>query len=199
MAESEQGQQLESFTNVALWMVLGIGIMGVVAAFAIMKKRSKSKTKMDVDDQKYVAAAMYLAQGVDILSDCAFAFQCRAYWLHLGDVPFEVRVRPEVFEMLYYVALIFVVGPYFLNLVSSVNITRKIVNDESMSEHSKQYFRAKSKVYVILVLMSGGAFPALKLMNSNLFGLGLLSAGLSTIQLQGFRGHHVMTTVCHAY
>ena len=150
---------------------------------------------MAVDDQKYMSVIGFLVQIVDVFSDFIFAFQCKAYRDHLGDIGFEVAVQPEVFEWLYFLALVFVVGPYFLNLISSVNITRKIVADESMSEHSKQYFRAKTKVYAILVLMSGGAFPALKLMSSNLFGLGLFSAGLSNIQIEHFRGHHVVTTV----
>ena len=53
----------------------------------------------------------------------------------------------------------------------------------------------KSKVFTILVLLSGGCFRALALMNSNLFGLALLSAGLSTLQLQRFRSYHVVATV----
>ena len=122
---------------------------------------------------------MYMLQIIDIFSDFAFTLQCRAYWHHLrDDVDFMVNEDPETFSWLFHIALICVVGPYALNLASSVNITGKIVRDEYMSEHSKQYFRAKTKVYVILVLLSGGAFPALKLMSSNLFGLGLFSAGL---------------------
>ena len=50
-------------------------------------------------------------------------------------------------------------------------------------------------MFTILVLLSGGSFRALKLMNSNLFGLPLLSAGLSTLQLQHFQSHQVLATV----
>merc|ERR1719242_528079 len=50
-------------------------------------------------------------------------------------------------------------------------------------------------IYTLLVLLSGGAFPSLKLMSSNLFGLGVFSAGLSTLQLESFRSHHVVATV----
>ena len=104
-------------------------------------------------------------------------------------------VPSHVFSSMYHWALLCVLGPYALNLMSAVNVTRKITTDQSMSEHSKQYFRAKTKVYVVLVLLSGGAFPALKVMNSNLFGLDLLSAGLSTVQIENFRSHHVVATV----
>ena len=47
----------------------------------------------------------------------------------------------------------------------------------------------------MLVLLSGGSFRALKMMNSNLFGLPLFSAGLSTLQLRQFQSHHVLATV----
>merc|ERR1719295_858364 len=160
-----------------------------------MKIRAKSDTKMEVDDQKYISALMYMVQMVDVFSDFAFAFQCRSYWQYLESLDYEVGVEPKVFKNLYQWALLFVVCPYIMNLISSINITRKIVDNESMTEHSKQYFREKTKVYAILVLVSGGAFPALKLMSSNMFGLGMFSAGLSTLQLGSFRSHHVVATV----
>merc|ERR1719242_932013 len=50
-------------------------------------------------------------------------------------------------------------------------------------------------IYALLVLLSGGAVPSLKLMSSNMFGLGVFSAGLSTLQLESFRSHHVFATV----
>ena len=203
MAQNEEGEELERVSGYTLYIIVGVALFVVLTACAVMKKRDKKQSgKMSVDDQKYMNVIVYLVQMVDVLSDLIFAFQCKAYRDHLGDVDYEVAVEPVVFEWLYFLALIFVVGPYFLNLVSSVNITRKIAADDSITEHSKQYFRAKFKVYVILVLMSGGAFPALHMMSSNLFGLGLFSAGLSNIQIEHFRGHHVVTTVrsnrmCH--
>merc|ERR1719295_1318680 len=160
-----------------------------------MKIRAKSDDKMEVDDQKYISALMYMIQIVDVFSDFAFAFQCRSYWQHLEGLDYEVGVEPEVFRDLYTFALLFVAVPYVMNLISSIDITRRIVDNESMTEHSKQYFRGKTKVYAVLVLVSGGAFPALKLMSSNMFGLGMFSAGLSTLQLGSFRSHHVVATV----
>ena len=82
-----------------------------------------------------------------------------------------------------------------MNILSSINITRKIADDPSISEYTKQYFQDKSKFYTICVLFSGGSFRALKFMNSKLFGLPLLSAGLSTVQLHRFQSHHVLATV----
>ena len=91
-------------------------------------------------------------------------------------------------------ALSFTIYPV-MNLYSSINITRKIAADEHISSYSKQYFLRKSKIYTILVLLSGGSYPALKVMNSNLFASPLLSAGLSTLQIQRFRSYHMLVTV----
>ena len=195
MAQNEEGEELDRVSKYTLYIIGSAAAMMLFIAFVVMKKRTKSQKKMGIDDQKYMSVIGFLLQIVDILSDLCFALQCRAYRDHLGEIEFEVTVEPVVFEWLYYFALIFTIGPYILNLISSVNITRKMASDQSLSEHSKQYFRAKTKVYAILVLMSGGAFPALKMMSSNLLGLGLFSAGLSNIQLEHFRGHHVVTTV----
>merc|ERR1719203_2566152 len=82
-----------------------------------------------------------------------------------------------------------------MNLWSSVNITHQIAASDTISSYSKKYFREQSKKYTILVLLSGGSFPALKLMTSKLFGLRLLSSGLSTIQLERFHSHQLFTTV----
>ena len=71
----------------------------------------------------------------------------------------------------------------------------RIAGYDSVSSYSKDYFRKKSKVFTVLVLMSGGSFRALTFMNSNLFGLNILSAGLSKLQLQRFQSHHVIATV----
>lgn len=196
MEMSVDGKTLDTLANFVLYIVIGGAILMVVIEIIYTALKAKSQTTMTVDDQKYISVMGYMAQIVDICSDFAFALQCRAYWHHVeDDVEFKVSVKPIVFKYLYHLALFFVVAPYALNLGSSLSITKKIVGNDSISEHSKQYFRAKSKVYTILVLLSGGAFPALKLMSSNLFGLGLFSSGLSTIQLNHFRSTHVVATV----
>ncbi len=84
--------------------------------------------------------------------------------------------------------------PYVMNLYSSINITRKIANDDNISSYSKQYFRGKSKIFTLLVLLSGGSFRALKFMNCNLFGLAILSSGLSNLQPQRLQSHHHVAT-----
>merc|ERR1719242_1496792 len=126
---------------------------------------------MMVDDQNYVSVLIYIAQ--------------------YGKEDPDDIVYPEDFEWMYKAALAFVLGPYFVNLWSSIRITQKISSDGTVSSFSKQYFQNNSHIYTLLVLLSGGSFRALSLMNSNLFGLRILSAGLSTMQIQQFQTYHV--------
>merc|ERR550532_3014726 len=160
-----------------------------------MKRNGKKEDKMAVDDQKYGAVIMYMLQIVDMLSDLAFALQCRTYWLYGVQSELVEEEHDTEFMWLYHLALVCLIGPYAMNIYSSIDITRSIERSETISKYSKRYFQDRSKVFTILVLMSGGAFPALKLMSSNLMGLQMFSAGLSTIQLEQFRSHHVLATV----
>merc|ERR1719474_1549718 len=146
-----------------------------------------------IDDQNYPAALTFIVQIVDIMTDWIFAFQLRSYWKYATTDEYGVDHRP--FGVMYAVAMTFFIFPYFINLYSSVTITRKIAEDPMISSYSKKYFQQKSRFYTFCVLLSGGSFRALKFMNSNLFGLRLLSAGLSTSQLQQFQPHHVSATV----
>ena len=184
---------LNDAADYMLYLIFGGGIMVVIAAILVMKWRKKKEGKMAVDDQGYISALIYMVQIVDIFSDFVFALQCRAYRDYGEDDEYGVDHR--VFNVLWTLALTFFLAPYLLNLASSINITRKIAADPSISQFTKQYFQDKSKFYTLCVLLSGGSFRALKFMNSNLFGLPLLSAGLSNVQLQGFQSHHVLTTV----
>ena len=77
--------------------------------------------------------------------------------------------------------------PYFMNIGSAIGVIQKIANDEIISNYTKTYFQNHSKLYSLLVLLSGGSVRALKFMSSNLLGLRFLSSGLSALQIQKFR------------
>ena len=147
--------------------------MTVVFSFVIMKQ-----CKMAVDDQKYMSIFMYLLQVIDMMTDLAFALQCRVYWLYGETTHLVEGGQEDAFRWLYHLALAFVVGPYLINIGSTVHITRQIESSPSISSYSKRYFREKSKIYTLLVMLSGGSFAALKLMSSNLMTLPLFSSGL---------------------
>merc|ERR1719334_1878515 len=187
LVEVEDAQQLEQGTDITLILMLFGGFMTVAVSFAVMKRNKKKASKMAVDDQKYLSVIMYLLQIIDMMTDLAFALQCRAYWLY-GDTTYLVKDRQEeTFKWLYHLALAFVAGPYLMNIGSTVRITRQIESSPSISSYSKRYFREKSKIYTLLVLLSGGSFAALKLLISNLMALRPFSSGLSNQQIEQFR------------
>ena len=176
--EVEDAQQLEKGTNYTLYLMLFGGFMAVAVSTAVTNLNKKKEGKMAVDDQKYLSVIMYLLQIIDMMTDLAFALQCRVYWLY-GETTYLVEDgQEETFKWLYHLALAFVAGPYLMNIGSTVRITRQIESSPSISSYSKRYFREKSKIYTLLVLLSGGSFAALKLLSSNLMGHPLFSSGL---------------------
>merc|ERR1719474_2644137 len=44
-------------------------------------------------------------------------------------------------------------------------------------------------------MLSGGSVRSLKMMSSNILGLSMFSSGLSSLQIQKFRAHHLIGTV----
>merc|ERR1719295_1971528 len=78
-------------------------------------------------------------------------------------------VNEEIFKNLYSFSFAFVVAPYLMNILSSIRAVQNITADSTISAFSKNYFQRKATVYSALVILSGGAFPALKLLNSNFF------------------------------
>jgi len=85
--------------------------------------------------------------------------------------------------------------PYILNIVASVHIVQSITDKAETSTFTKEYFRRRTSAYSTLVILSGGSFPALKMMNSNLLSLNLFGAGMSSIQLASFRRNHLFSTI----
>ena len=164
VVDIEEGQQLERGTDYTLYFMLFGGFMTVAISFAVMRRKQKKESKMAVDDQKYLSVIMYLLQIIDMMTDLAFALQCRVYWLYGENTHLVADEQEDAFRWLYHLALTFIVGPYLMNIGSSVNITRQIDKNPVISSYSKRYFREKSKLYTLLVLLSGGSFAALKLM-----------------------------------
>ena len=80
-------------------------------------------------------------------------------------------------------------------MYSAMTVIQKLSNDDSLSSFSRQYLKDRARLFSISVMVSGGSFRALTFMSSNLCGLSVFSSGLSTLQMEQFRRHHVFTTV----
>ena len=118
-------QSLDKSANIMLITAVAFGMIVILCAFVVMKIFKMSQKRMMVDDQDYKAAAVYIAQIVDIFSDLVFSLQCRAYWLYEDEDPNDV-VKKGTFSWIYHCALGFTIAPYLMNLFSSINITKTI-------------------------------------------------------------------------
>eukprot|EP01084_Bolivina_argentea_P287564 493448_1 len=57
------------------------------------------------------------------------------------------------------------------------------------------WFDQHQSLFILLVVISGGCYPALLLISSNVFGIAVLNAGLSSFELSGLSDIRRMTTV----
>ena len=184
--------KFDEFSEYVCFFIIGGGVIAVSIAFLIGHRRNKNGYRYHVERQQYLSVILYVLQIIDVVSDICFSFQMNKYKVH-GQIDHDVDHR--VFRLLYTFSFIFVVVPYFLNIVSSVRVVQRITAGDSISEYTKKYFQQNAKLYSVLTIMSGGAFPALKLMNSNFLSLPMFNAGLSELQLERFRVHHVVSSL----
>eukprot|EP01084_Bolivina_argentea_P054685 100279_1 len=160
----------------------------------IVKYKFSDKTR-NVDDQNYICFILFFIQIFDMYSDIIFTVQLYLYYDFSkkteNNIPNETT---ETFYILFLLALAFTVVPYIANLLSSHRIIISIMDNDVISDYTKDYFRENSSIYSICVLLSGGSFYALCIVNSNLLGIKKLSSGLSKKQLKNFESHKIWTT-----
>merc|ERR1712032_619098 len=58
----------------------------------------------------------------------------------------------------------------------------------------KNYMKKSDKIYSALVLLSGGSFYTLKLLNSNVFGIKAFQCGMSKAQVEKYASHKILLT-----
>ena len=172
--------------------IVGLGVIIVLMALFNGNKSRKNEEKYYVERQGYLSVILFVTQIIDVISDICFFIQMRRYYDY-GQTDNEVD--HEVFAQLSTISFIFVIVPYVLNITSSVRVVQRITAIESVSEFSKKYFQRKAKLYSALTILSGGAFPALRVMNSDFLSVPLFNAGLSALQIEQFRTYHVLSTL----
>ena len=75
---------------------------------------------------------------------------------------------------------LFVVVPYVANLLVAARI-KSIVGD---NESARTWFQSRAPLFTSLVVLTGGAYPALSVVSSNCFGLSILNCGLTRYELR---------------
>ena len=134
-----------------------------------------------VDDGLWVAVVSFALQFWDFFSDI--------------NLTVEMWGRSDIGEVVILICAIgstmFILIPYVANLVYATRIKNIIRGNEA----AKSWFMARSRVFTFLVVLTGGCYPALSLVSSNVFGLKILSSGLTQYELKKLTRIKVFTTV----
>eukprot|EP01083_Nonionella_stella_P185918 679358_1 len=188
----EQGgdQSIVNTDDIYIYCVL-FGIPLILILFVFLIKSTILKDKLiSVDTVKYVTVALYFLQIFDFYSDVMFTIELHSYHLWATNTDYDVTSDEQnTFFFLFIFGLTFTILPFCANFVSSIRIVHAISSDALVSNYSKEWMKFNSSVYSIAVLLSGGSFFALQVVNSNFLGLPQLSGGLSTKQIQCFASH----------
>ena len=135
-----------------------------------------------VDDGRWLSVVGFSLQVWDFFSDLALSAEIwrnERVWQHL----------PLLFSGIG--SSLFVVLPYFSNLLYAARIKSRIQSNEK----AKSWFESNSTVFVVFVVVTGGCYPALALISSNVFGHDMFSSGLTQFELRSFSRIKVVNTV----
>eukprot|EP01083_Nonionella_stella_P126290 382188_1 len=170
-------------------VTLGLGSLSLfILVLAVFTKRN--------DDQDYEAVALYLLQCFDLYSDVILAALLYNYYL-------QAQSNTTVFDeqqigflaLLCWVCILSAVIPYFLNIFTSIRIIGKLSREKNIPSFTKDYFDSHTSVYALGVLLNGGCYTTLALLNSKLFNLPLFNSGLSMYKLRQFEHFKIFNTV----
>eukprot|EP01083_Nonionella_stella_P051375 136378_1 len=141
-----------------------------------------------VDDAKWMALMIFGIQAWDFISDVNLAIEI---WddLNGNGIPDELEENAEDITLananIFIVisgagATFFVVIPYVVNIIIAANIKKMIASNDA----AKAYFQYYAAVFVSFVVLSGGAYPALAVVSSQIFGLAVFNSGLTAFELR---------------
>ena len=169
------------------WGLTGLTVMMILfVPFAFMfnkDKLCKLPGCHTVDDGKWAALMSFALQFYDFGSDVNLVINT---WIYTGNVS-----NKSLFTIAKYGCTAFVIIPYCVNLLIAAKIKRFVDGNPC----AQAYFETKSAIFVAMVMVTGGAYPALAMVSSNIFGLEILSSGITTYELKRFAALKVIGTV----
>ena len=87
--------------------------------------------------------------------------------------------------------LIFTVLPYLANLYAAIKVTGVVKHNQA----AKTWFKHNAAFFSVLVIATGGCYPALAVVSSNMFGHPLTSSGLTQYELSKLSRIRIWNTV----
>ena len=181
-------QEIESNTPYIFYGLLGItGLITLIGVFAVIyNKNSETLSKLPgfnvVDDGKWAAIVVLALQFWDFTSDLNLAY--------------EIATRDDVIEdpiitVIAIGSVLFILLPYIANLWIAARIKKIIKGNET----AKSWFQEFTSVFTLLVVLTGGCYPALAVVSSNAFGLKLFSCGLTQFELKKLSKIKIIGTI----
>eukprot|EP01083_Nonionella_stella_P105087 302087_1 len=135
-----------------------------------------------VDDAQWTALLIFSLQFWDFYSDVNLAGEI---WNH------DARGDNMLLLVSAIGATFFVIVPYIANLVIAANIKHIIRKNQA----AKSWFQYNTFIFTILVVVTGGSFPALALVSSGIFGMAIFTCGLTQYELKRMSKMKVLGTV----
>eukprot|EP00485_Elphidium_margaritaceum_P013914 CAMPEP_0202728732 /NCGR_PEP_ID=MMETSP1385-20130828/185775_1 /ASSEMBLY_ACC=CAM_ASM_000861 /TAXON_ID=933848 /ORGANISM="Elphidium margaritaceum" /LENGTH=2035 /DNA_ID=CAMNT_0049394983 /DNA_START=78 /DNA_END=6186 /DNA_ORIENTATION=+ len=192
LSQSEEAMALnaeEESTSVNYGFLGALGVSGILMLIAWCAccynsqkywpfKRKHCCGCKTVDDGKYRSLIVFALHFYDFASDINLALEiCFNLFLTAS-----INGYDNVSWMLMVCAcgsVSFIVIPYTINVYYASKV-KEMVN---ANESANTWFIYNSKIFTALVVLSGGCYASLQLISSNIFGLPMLSCGLTQYEL----------------
>jgi len=160
--------------SIAYWVLLGISASFVMVGFAALfyeKGGPKCGLKPKVDNSRWIALITLGLQFWDFTSDISLLFEL---WGH--DDLWN--------ERLLFVAAIgstaFLIIPFAFNLYRASTVKQLVGSNEA----ARTWFENHLPIFVGTVVITGGCYPALGFVSSGIFGIDLLTSGLTKHEIR---------------
>ena len=170
------------------WVSIGIGVACNIVAVASFIYNNCVKSAW-TDNGNSIAVPLYGLQMVDVLSDI---YLCIEIFSQFNSNLWDWK-KWKLFVAGYGNFSFFVI-PYITNLILAAGIKKvKIIRNNPFA---KSYFQTTSWFFIVLVVFSGGVYPALSIVSSRLFAFEFLNSGLSGMELTKLTKYRFFGTNC---
>eukprot|EP01083_Nonionella_stella_P154881 499599_1 len=171
------------------YMLYGIGsvcgLLGLIGVLALLFNKGyipQFSGSSIVDNAQFAAVFVFSLQFWDFYSDVNLSVEI---WNH-------PQLNDNVLLLVSAIgSAAFVIVPYIANLAVAAKIKHLIRNNQA----AKSYFNNNTTIFAILVVITGGCYPALALVSSGVFGLEKLTSGLTRHELKRMSKIKVIGTV----
>eukprot|EP01083_Nonionella_stella_P216335 777780_1 len=173
----------DQFIYMGIAIVCGVLVFASICAFLFNKRVFPNLPGFHpVDEARWISLIVFAVQFWDFASD--------------ANLVSEIWSRPDVHDnvlILYsaYGATTFTAVPYIANLVIASRIKPMVKRNAAASS----WFQRYSAIFVLLVVLTGGCYPALSLVSSNIFGLNITSSGLTLHELKQMSNIKIYFTI----